>query len=107
MVGETAISYLGYGDILMIASKDEKQYLVSIVDIPQCSCSNFTRMSSLAMGKRGQWVLCKHLYYLFRYVCKADETTDKFIHAPTFNYNEVMCLFELVVCGGACISTPG
>lgn len=106
MVGVIAIPYFGYGGIITIASKVEKQYLVAIVDNPQCSCSNFTRFSSLTVGKRGQWVSCKHLYYVFKYLCKVDETTDKFIHTPTFNYNEIICLLELVVCGGACTSTP-
>ena len=50
-------------------------------------------MLSLAVGKRGQWVSCKHLY-VFRYLCKVDYATDKFIHAPTFSYNEVMRLLE-------------
>ena len=39
---------------------------------------------------------CKHLYYVFRFLCKVDYGNDKFIHAPTYSYNEVMRLLELV-----------
>ena len=40
-------------------------------------------------------VLCKHLYYVFIYIFKVYYATNKFIHAPTFSYNEVMYLVEL------------
>ena len=33
---------------------------------------------------------CKHHYYVFRFLCKMDYENDKFIHAPTCTYNEVM-----------------
>ena len=66
---------------------------MSIVDISYCGCANFIRMPSLAMGKRGQWVSCKHLYYVFIYIFVKVE--KKFIHTPTFNYNKVMRLVEL------------
>ena len=35
------------------------------------------------------------LYLILMYLCKIDYDTDNFTHAPTFNYNEVMGLFEL------------
>ena len=40
------------------------------------------------MGIMQTFVLC------FQVVCKVDYVIDKFIHAPTFNYNEVMFLLE-------------
>jgi hypothetical protein len=40
-------------------------------------------------------VYCKHLYYVFRFLCKVDYDIDKFIHAPSYFYNEVMRLLEL------------
>jgi hypothetical protein len=39
-------------------------------------------------------VYCKHLYYVFRNLCKVDYESDKFIHAPKYTYNEVMRLLE-------------
>ena len=38
---------------------------------------------------------CKHLYYLFRFLCKVDYESDKVILAPTYIYNEVKHLLEL------------
>ena len=95
VVGVTPTPYPRYKCIISIVSKEEKTYLVSMVDISQWSCPNFAKMLSLAVGKRVHWVPCKHLYYLFRYLCKIDYATDKLIHAPTFSYNEVIRLLEL------------
>jgi hypothetical protein len=44
---------------------------------------NYTKMSSHALGKKGKWLYCKHLCYVFRFLCKVDYESDKFIHAPT------------------------
>lgn len=49
----------------------------------------------MALGKRSQWVSYKHLYYMFRHLCKVDFATNNFIHAPAFSYNEVMHILEL------------
>ena len=38
---------------------------------------------------------CKHFYYVFKFLCKVDNDSDKFIHAPMYSYNEVMHLLEL------------
>ncbi len=38
---------------------------------------------------------CKHLYYVFIILCKVDYESNKFIHAPTYTYNEVKRLLEL------------
>ena len=89
VVGVTAISYPGYGVIINIVSKKIITYRITIGDIPHCTCLDFTKMSSQALGKKGKWVYCKHLYYVFRFLCKVDYESDKFIHAPTYTYNEV------------------
>ena len=39
---------------------------------------------------------CKHLYSVFRFLCKVDYKSDKVIHAPIYMYNKVMRLLELV-----------
>jgi hypothetical protein len=95
VVGVTAIPYPGFGVIINIVSKHDITYHVTIGDIPHCTCPDFTKMSSHALGKKGKWVYCKHLYYVFRFLCKVDYESDKFIHAPTYTYNEVMRLLEL------------
>ena len=61
VVGVIPVPYSGYKCIITIVSKVEKTYFASIADIPQCTCPNFAKMLSLAVGKRGQWVSCKHL----------------------------------------------
>jgi hypothetical protein len=38
---------------------------------------------------------CKHLYYVFRFLCKVVYNNNKLIHAPMYSYNEVMQLLEL------------
>jgi hypothetical protein len=96
VVGITAISYPGFGVIINIVSKHDITYHVTIGDISHCTCPDFTNMSSHALGKKRKWVYCKHLHYVFGFLCKVDYESDKFIHAPTYTYNEVMRLLELV-----------
>ena len=96
VVGVIAIPCPSYRSIITIFFKEGKTYLMFIVDIPYCDCTNFKRMSSLAMGKRGQWVSCKHLHYVFIYVfVEVDYATYEFIHAPTSIYKKVRHLVEL------------
>jgi hypothetical protein len=52
-------------------------------------------MSYHALEKKRKYVYCKHFYYVFRFLCKVDYKSDKYIDAPTCTYNEVMQLFEL------------
>ena len=91
MVDVTPIPYHGNGCIITILSRCGED----IADILQCTCSDFAKMSSLVVGKKGQWVSCEHLYYVFMYLCKIDYATNKFIHAATFSYTELMQLLEL------------
>ena len=51
VVGVTLIPYPGYGCIIIIVSKEEKTYLVSIANSPQCTCPDFVKLLSLAMGR--------------------------------------------------------
>jgi hypothetical protein len=95
VVGVTAIPYPCYGVIINIVSKVDVTYRITIGDIPHCTCPDFTKMSSQALGKKGKLMYCKHLYYVFRFLSKVDSESDKFIHAPTYTYNEVMRLLEL------------
>lgn len=90
VVGMTGNPYLGYSCIITIVPKEGENLPHGIANIPQCTWPNFAKMLSLALGKRGQWVSFKHLYCVFKYLCKVDYGTNKFIHTPTFNYNEVM-----------------
>jgi hypothetical protein len=96
VVGVTAISYPNFGVIMNIVFKEDVTHLVTFGNIPHCTCPDFTKISSHALGKKGKCVYCKHLHYVFRFLCKVDYERDKFIHAPTYTYNEVIRLLELV-----------
>ena len=54
-------------------------------------------MTSSAIGRRGMYVNCKHLYYVFRFLCKLDYKVDTFIHAPTLSMDEVQ---QILVAAG-------
>lgn len=97
------VPYPGLGRIYTIESgifPKQKEYQVTISNFPACTCPDFINMSAAALGKRGKWVHCKHLYYLFRYLMKVHVVNDNYIHHPTFSYNEVERL--LVLSGVRC-----
>ena len=52
-------------------------------------------MKSKTLEKKDQQRYCKHVYYIFQYFCKINYKVDVFMHAPSFNYNEVNWVFEL------------
>ena len=91
----TAIPYPGYGVVIALDSSKGKVYYISITDFPSCTCLSFVKMMSGALGKRLQWIYCKNVYYIFRYICKMDYKVDTFMHAPSYSYNEVMQVLEL------------
>ena len=76
VLGVTSIPYLGFKVIM--SKKDN------------------TKMCYGALCQKRKWVYCKHLYYVFKFIRKVDFDNDKFIHAPTYAYNEVMRFLELV-----------
>ena len=96
MVGVTAIPIQAFKVLIDIFAKEDITYRVTIGNISHCTCPNVTKMSSHALGKKGKLIYYKHLSYMFRFLCKVDYESDKFIHAPTYTYNEVMRLLEFV-----------
>jgi hypothetical protein len=91
----TVIPYRGFGVLINIVSKEDITYRVTIGDMPHCTCFDFNKMSSQSLGNKEKWVYCKHFYYVFRFLCKVNYDSDKFIHAPKYSYNEIMRLLEL------------
>ena len=71
VVGVTAISHPKFGVIINIVSKVDNSYRVAIGDILQCICLDFIKMSFMALGNKGKWVHCKHLYYVYRWITQA------------------------------------
>jgi hypothetical protein len=89
------VLYLGYGRIITLDSGDypnQKIYKITVCDFPSCTCDDFVTMSSGMLGRRKVWVNCKHLYYVYRFYCKANAKDDKFIHAPNLSFNELQYL---------------
>ena len=65
------------------------QYYLTILQLQSCTCPYLKEMATKALGKRGRWANCKHLYYLFTVVCGLDSISDMFIHAASFSFNKV------------------
>jgi hypothetical protein len=92
----TAIPYPGYGCVATIDCGRDSVYRVTIAAFPECTCPDFIKMVSETLGKKKVWKYCKHMYYIFRYMCKMDPKKDTFMHAPSFSYNEVIRVLEVM-----------
>ena len=93
----TPIPYPGYGRIITLDSgiyPTQKTYQISLCDFPACTCDDFVTMSTGALGKRKPWVNCKHMYYVYRFLCRANTEDDKYIHAPSLSFNEIRQLLD-------------
>lgn len=53
VVSAMAIPYHGYGSIITIVSKEDKTYLMSITNNPQCTCPKFCKVVVNGNGKEG------------------------------------------------------
>jgi hypothetical protein len=93
----TMILQLGFGCIITLQSKLEPQppiYQVTVSSLPEYNCAYFLDMISKFGRKRNSYMICKHLYYIFIKVSNLDADVNSFIHAPTFNFNEVKLILE-------------
>jgi hypothetical protein len=93
----TMIPHLGYGCIVILdsgAPPKVKQYLITIGTFPECSCEFFKDMATKSLDRRGGWVSCKHLYFVFIVIGNLKSKRDAFIHAPSFSFNEVKQILE-------------
>ena len=93
----TMVPHPGFGCIIALDSGTSpaiERYMITVSAFPECTCPYFKEMATKALGKRGQWANCKHLYFLFTGVCQLDGEVDLFIHAPSFSFNEVKCILQ-------------
>jgi hypothetical protein len=91
------ILLLGFGCIVILDFRvplKVQQYLITIGTFSECSCQYFKNMATKALGKHGQWLNCKHLYFVFTVIGSLDSDRDAFIHAPSFSFNEVKRILE-------------
>jgi hypothetical protein len=51
-------------------------------------------MATKSLDRRGGWVSCKHLYFVFIVIGNLKSKRDAFIHAPSFSFNEVKQILE-------------
>jgi len=71
---------------------DKNVYQITMGMLPKCTCPDFVSTTVFTTGGRQLYVNCKHLYYLYQYFYKMDIHDDKFIHAPSYSFNEVKLL---------------
>jgi hypothetical protein len=89
----TILSFFSLTTIILFESgiqSIEKVYQIIIDHFSKSTCPEFVNMPIASIGKQGQFVNCKHLYYMLCYFRKMNFKDDKFIHSPSFSFNEVM-----------------
>ena len=47
--------------------REDNSYYVTIGNIPLCTCMDFIKLPSIALGKKWNWVYCKYMYYEFNF----------------------------------------
>ncbi len=73
---------LGYGCVYSFESHGGMKvvtYELTIGLIPTCTCSNFVSMFT-SLKNRGKFILCKHLYFIYRTRMFCDYKTNDFIN---------------------------
>ena len=83
VLGVNVIPYLDSTVLINIISKEDIGYRVTIDNMFHYSCPDSQKKSSQSLRKNGKWVCSRHLYYVFRFLCKVDVDSDKFIHVVT------------------------
>jgi hypothetical protein len=69
VLGVTILPFSSLGAIISLESgvePDKKVYRITISHFRECICPDFFNMAVASIGKRGQYVNCKYLYYIFR-----------------------------------------
>jgi hypothetical protein len=91
VLGIIVLPFPGLEAIISLQSgvqPNKKVYRITISHFPEYTCPDFLNMAVASIGKRGQYVNCKHLYYIFCYFYKMNCESNKFIHSPSFSFNE-------------------
>ena len=92
ILGVTVLPSPRLGAIVVLqteAHPTKNVYRITLGQFPTCTCLDFVNMVVSAIGGRQQYVNSKHLYYLYRYFCKMHVHDHKFIHAPSYSFNEL------------------
>jgi hypothetical protein len=68
-------------------------YEMTIGVLANCTCLDFMSMLT-SLKKRGKYIPCKHLYFIYRVKIFCDHKTDDFIKQPTLSINEIKKLIK-------------
>jgi len=82
---------LGYGCVYSLEFHGGVKvvtYELTIGVIPNCSCSNFVSMST-SLKKRGKFIPCKYLHFIYKTKMFCDYKTNDFINQPTLSINKI------------------
>ena len=69
VVGVTPITYLEFGVLINIISKEDITYCVTIGDVPHCMCCDFTIITSQALGKKRKNGCIASIFIMCSYFC--------------------------------------
>jgi hypothetical protein len=73
VLGITVLLFPHLGTIILLESgvqPDKKVYQITISHFCEYTCHDFLNMAMVSIGNQGQYVNCKHLYYIFHYFYK-------------------------------------
>lgn len=93
----TMVPRPGFGCVVSFRSKpppSESIYQLTVSSLPECTCLAFKEMIGKFGRARNAFLHCKHLYYIFIRISNLEPYVDKFMHFPTFSFNEVKRILE-------------
>ena len=85
VIEDIVIPHPCLGVMINNVSKEDIAYHIIIGDLLQCTCPDFTKLSSQALTKKGKWVYCKDFYHVFRFLGKG-VVHEWQVHSRTYVY---------------------
>jgi hypothetical protein len=82
---------LAYGRVYSLESHGGMKvvtYELTVGVIPNCTCPNFVSMFT-SLKKKGKFIPCKHLHFIYKTRMFCDYKTNDFINQPTLSINKV------------------
>jgi len=82
---------LAYGHVYSLESHGGMKvvtYKLIVGVIPNCTCPNFVSMFT-SLKKKGKFIPCKHLHFIYKTKMFCDYKTNDFIDQPTLSINKV------------------
>ena len=70
------------------------EWSVTMDKFPRCNCVAFQKMFYTNIGKKGNYIPCKHQYYVLLIVLQANPIIDECVHNTTWSNYEVAKLLN-------------